>query len=62
MTHEPKTIDQGIRELIAHAATHPTVSPLETMFDLIARTPFSVEQKGVYDALIYDTIMKHPAH
>lgn len=62
MTHEPKTIDQGIRELIAHAATHPTVSPLETLFDVVARMPLDVESKGVLDALLYDTIRKHPAY
>ena len=62
MTHEPKTIDQGIRELIAHAATHPTVSPLETMFDVVARMPIDDASREVLNALLYDTIMKHPAH
>lgn len=44
------TFLDGMRELIAHAATHPTVSPLDD------------ESKGVLDALLYDTITKHPAH
>ena len=56
------TLDQGIRELIAHAATHWSVSPLETLFDMIAHMPLDDETRGVYNALLYDTITKHPAH
>lgn len=56
------TFLDGMRELIAHAATHPTVSPLETLFDVVARMPIDDESREVLDALLYDTIMKHPAH
>jgi hypothetical protein len=56
------TFLDGMRELIAHAATHPTVSPLETLFDVVARMPLDAESKGVLDALLYDTIRKHPAY
>lgn len=56
------TFLEGMRELIAHAATHPTVSPLETLFDVVARLPLDDESRGVLDALLYDTIRKHPAY
>lgn len=56
------TFLEGMKELIAHAATHPTVSPLETLFDVVARMPIDDESREVLDALLYDTITKHPAH
>lgn len=56
------TFLDGMRELITHAATHPTVSPLETLFDVVARMPIDDESREVLNTLLYDTITKHPAH